>query len=94
MTTHRAGGAVGRGARWTGTCWSCGKTSYTSRRLARTAARKVHPEEKMHAYPCKGSGYWHYGHDEMWRDLTPENLIWEPLPPLARRQINVMGARA
>lgn len=87
----RAAGALGRGARWVGTCWSCGKTSYTSRHRARTAARKVHPSEKMHAYLCRGSGYYHYGHDELWRERASDDLLWMPLPDLARVQINRMG---
>lgn len=46
-----------------GTCAGCGKQDYTSRKNARTAAKKAHPGDSCNAYECpEGTGYFHYGH--------------------------------
>lgn len=69
------------------TCRHCPqrKGVYRTRAEARTAARIIHPTEKMHAYEC--NGYWHFGHDELWREIPHDDLIWKPLPDRARRQM-------
>ena len=38
----------------------CGKHGYTSRALARKAAKVKHPGEHLSAYQC--GRYWHLGH--------------------------------
>lgn len=71
------------------TCVRCGKGSYRTRDDARAAARIIHPTEKMHAYPC--GLFWHFGHDELWREIPHDDLIWSPLPMTARRQMLAMA---
>lgn len=52
MTTSRA----------IGSCESCGKLSYTTKKIARQAARKLKGGH-MNAYPCPVSEkLWHVGH--------------------------------
>ena len=75
-----------------GTCKRCGKQCYPSRAEAKKARKAVHPGEKMNVYPC--GAYWHYGHSEVWRDVTPDDLIWRPLPPVAITQIHAMARTA
>lgn len=43
------------------TC-ECGKRGYFTRRQARTRGKKAHPGDKLNAYQCEQSGYFHYGH--------------------------------
>lgn len=80
-----AAGRTAVGSRGTGTCSYCGKVCYKSRADARSAKRSLHPGEKMHAYRC--GFYWHFGHDELWREIMPEHLIWRPMPLPARAQV-------
>lgn len=47
------------GAYWTGVCSYCGRHSYSTRALARRAARALFPGKSLRAYPC--GGYWHFG---------------------------------
>lgn len=43
-----------------GTCETCGKKRYLTRKEARAARRMLYPgEDKMTAYNC--GDYWHYG---------------------------------
>lgn len=64
------------------TCPVHQKKSYLSRREARQAARRLYPEERMNAYPCKADDrYWHFGHlpdalrqGEIDRDIYREGL--------------------
>lgn len=44
-----------------GTCSTCGKQSYRDRRMAKKAAQRIHPGDKLSVYQCDG-GNWHYGH--------------------------------
>lgn len=48
-----------------GTCPACGRQQYTSRREARRAARAIHPDQALRAYPC--GQWWHIGHTAGWR---------------------------
>jgi hypothetical protein len=84
-----AGRATATNRRGTGTCPRCGKVCYTTRADAKHAKRTIHPGEKMHAYQC--GPVWHYGHDELWRELLPEDLIWEPMPTPALAQVLAMA---
>jgi hypothetical protein len=43
-----------------GECTECGKFSYVSRKIAKNAAKRNHPEEHLSVYQC--GRYWHYGH--------------------------------
>lgn len=43
-----------------GTCFACGKLSWSSKKTAKNAAKRNHPGERLSVYEC--SGYWHYGH--------------------------------
>lgn len=42
------------------TCPECGKQSYVSKQVAKTAARQVYPGDQMRVYACSsGNGFWH-----------------------------------
>lgn len=84
-----AGGVPAYDRRGLATCSRCGKVRYRSRDEAKAAKRVLHPSEKMHAYPC--GEWWHFGHDDLWRELLPEDLVWRPLPPRARAQMHAMA---
>jgi hypothetical protein len=43
-----------------GTCGSCGKVRYLSRKAAKQAARRLHPGADLHVYACGGA--YHLGH--------------------------------
>lgn len=43
-----------------GTCSTCGKQCWSSKRYAKNAARRIHPGEKLSIYQC--GDYWHFGH--------------------------------
>lgn len=43
-----------------GTCPDCGKWCWTSKKIAKAAAKRNHPGEHLSAYPC--GRWWHYGH--------------------------------
>lgn len=43
-----------------GLCEVCGKQCYGSRKAAKGAAHRNHPEEKLSIYRC--NGFFHYGH--------------------------------
>lgn len=43
-----------------GTCTSCGKFCWTTKKNAKNGARRNHPNERLSVYEC--NGYWHYGH--------------------------------
>jgi hypothetical protein len=43
-----------------GTCRTCGKVRYLSRRAAKQAARRLHPSSDLHVYACDGA--YHLGH--------------------------------
>ena len=43
-----------------GTCPSCGKLRFITRKNCRAWSRKAHPGEAMQVYECEG--YYHYGH--------------------------------
>lgn len=45
-----------------GRCGATGKRMWSTRRRARTAARRVNPGEHMSAYRCDGCGWFHIGH--------------------------------
>lgn len=45
---------------WTGSCPDCGKRSFTTRKAAKKAARRIGDGDHMSAYRC--GGYWHIGH--------------------------------
>ena len=45
---------------YVGHCPDCGKLRFTSRRLAKRAARGGYDNGRMVAYPC--GRYWHFGH--------------------------------
>ena len=52
--------------RFEGTCESCRKRSYGTRRMARAAAKQIRGDH-MTAYPCPaaaalGASLWHLGH--------------------------------
>lgn len=47
-----------------GTCPTCGKHKYASRRDAKRAARYLHPQDSMRAYQC--GAFYHYGHVPTW----------------------------
>lgn len=49
-------------ANFIGTCIPCGKAIFRSRKVARRTAKKMFPEEEMHAYKCQHGVGWHYGH--------------------------------
>lgn len=83
------GSVPGYTRRGVGTCPRCGKQCYRTRDEAKAAKRILFPGDKMHAYQC--GVYWHFGHDDLWRDLTPDDLIWKPLPPLAVAQVHWMA---
>lgn len=82
-------GSAGTSARGVGTCGRCGKQCYRSRRDARAAKRAIHPGDKMGTYLC--GSVWHVGHSDQWRLVTPDDLIWRPLPEIARAQIHAMA---
>lgn len=84
-----AGRSVSTNRRGTGTCSRCGKVCYRDRAAAKHAKRAIHPGEKMHAYRC--GTFWHYGHDDLWRELTPDDLIWKPMPARAIAQVVTMA---
>lgn len=45
------------------TCRSCEKRTYDSRREARAAARRAHPDDLLAAYACPHNPqWWHIGH--------------------------------
>jgi hypothetical protein len=51
----------------------CGKRAYTSRAVARRAARIVYPGRKMRAYECRAAPWWHLTSQDArrvawWRD--------------------------
>ena len=41
-------------------CTTCGKRAYFTRKAAKRAARRIHPDQQLNAYRC--GPYWHYGH--------------------------------
>jgi hypothetical protein len=43
-----------------GTCEHCGKGCWTSKKIAKAAARRNHPGERLSVYEC--GRWWHYGH--------------------------------
>lgn len=43
-----------------GLCGVCGKQCYTSRKAAKEAAHRAHPQEKLSVYRC--DKFFHYGH--------------------------------
>lgn len=43
-----------------GTCTTCGKRCYVTKRAAKTAARALHPGDHLNAYRC--GPWWHLGH--------------------------------
>lgn len=46
-----------------GTCWACGKRSYSSKKEAKQTARRTHPGEQLDTYEChSNAGAYHYGH--------------------------------
>ncbi|QFY09606.1 hypothetical protein GBF35_25760 [Nonomuraea phyllanthi] len=42
-----------------GYCKECGRVRYASKRMAKVAARQIHPGKNLRAFPC--GDYWHYG---------------------------------
>ncbi|WP_431781764.1 hypothetical protein [Streptomyces chumphonensis] len=44
-----------------GTCTTTGKRRYTSRRHARSSARRLHPGTPLRAYQCHACHDWHIG---------------------------------
>lgn len=51
-----------------GHCRVHDKTAWASRKAARKAAKKRHPEGGKAPYPCKHTGGWHYGTAHYSRD--------------------------
>lgn len=45
-----------------GTCLDCGKQVWATRKDARRAARRYHPSENLHPYPCPAGNAYHIGH--------------------------------
>lgn len=43
-----------------GTCTTCGKTMYPSRKRAKEMAKKLFPADHLSPYRC--GDYWHFGH--------------------------------
>ena len=43
-----------------GTCRECGKLCWTSKKNAKSAAKREHPSERLAVYRC--GQWWHYGH--------------------------------
>lgn len=46
-------------ARHFGGCQECGKVRYGTKRVAKLAARQLHPSQNLRAYRC--GDYWHCG---------------------------------
>ncbi|MFG1709194.1 hypothetical protein ACFLIM_38985 [Nonomuraea sp. M3C6] len=42
-----------------GYCKECGSLRYRNKRMAKVAARQIHPGQNLRAYKC--GDYWHYG---------------------------------
>lgn len=42
-----------------GYCKECGRIRYASKRMAKVAARQMHPGQRLRAFAC--GDYWHYG---------------------------------
>ncbi|MEQ4726256.1 hypothetical protein [Nonomuraea sp. B19D2] len=42
-----------------GYCKECGRVRYASKRMAKVAARQIHPGQNLRAFKC--GDYWHYG---------------------------------
>lgn len=67
---RRAGGATPMSESSRGSlCPYCGKKSYSSRKYAKEANRRLYPNEKLSAYKCQKapefadtSKFWHIGH--------------------------------
>lgn len=69
-----------------GKCPDCGKWRYETRKWARAAMKRYHPDDStMHAYRC--GRYWHYGHNR--RKFDPVEV--EPLTEKARKQMGDMA---
>ena len=64
-----------------GTCLTCGKKCYLTRKAARRDARRILPAEHLNAYQC--GRYWHLGHlpapvargTETRADITANDVI-------------------
>ena len=41
------------------TCSQCGKRAYTSKPSAKKAAQVLYPGQRMRAYSCPGTRWWH-----------------------------------
>ena len=57
--------------RYVGTCSTCGKYQFETRKAARLAARSLYPADVMRAYRC--GQWWHIGHspEAVRRGLRP-----------------------
>lgn len=49
-----------------GVCHRCGKNNYDTKKAAKAARKRAHPNDLMPPYEC--GEYWHYGHPTMTRD--------------------------
>ena len=56
------------GPDWLGHCRVHDKTAWASRKAARRAAKKRHPEGGKAPYPCRITNGWHYGTAHYSRD--------------------------
>lgn len=61
-----------------GACPACGKLMFDSRKVAKAAARRAHPGERLNAYQC--GDWWHYGH------LMPYVKVGDTPRPAPRRR--------
>jgi hypothetical protein len=42
-----------------GYCKECGRVRYSTKQMAKVAARQIHPGQNLRAFKC--GNYWHYG---------------------------------
>ncbi|MDG9703738.1 hypothetical protein [Streptomyces sp. DH37] len=47
-------------------CPDCGRRCYTSRKVAKRAARYLYPNRALRAYRCDGGRWWHFGATPDW----------------------------
>ena len=62
-------------------CPTCGRRCYTTRKIARKAARYLYPGQHKRAYRCDGGRWWHFGDTPEWVKRGEE-----PRVPAARQE--------
>lgn len=56
-------------------CQRCQHGTYDTRRAARRAARRHHPNDPgLNAFRCPFGNGWHYGHDNPWLRDQPDHI--------------------